>query len=224
MDELIPTITRIMPTLIAVCETWANPMERDSFYDIPDYTLYRQDRTETMGGGVALYIHAPTCHKRLTTVVMPSSQSLWVELTLSDRTVAVGCTYRPPNSDPNLFCRELELCLGKCNTTVPFILLGDLNSKNSSWLDSDVTDRAGDALSYLIDAYGFHQHVNFATHIYRGHLNSCLDLVISNLPPEEVTLSSRAPFGCSDHVAIQGTISMQPPADERGRRNLPPWT
>ena len=49
MDELIPTITRITPTLIAVCETWANPMEPDSFYDIPDYTLYRQEQNRNDG-------------------------------------------------------------------------------------------------------------------------------------------------------------------------------
>ena len=33
---------------------------------------------------------------------MSSFQSLWIERTLSDRTDTAGCTYRPPNSDPNL--------------------------------------------------------------------------------------------------------------------------
>ena len=124
----------------------------------------------------------------------------------------IGCTYRPPNSDPDDFCSKLETCLRAINLhTHTTLILGDMNGKNSDWLPSDTTDRAGDNLSYLFDAYNLQQHVNFATRITNGFPKSCIDLVASNLQDHQVQLEPAAPLGSSDHLSIVGSLDITPP-------------
>ena len=222
MDELSPLVASMQPSILAVCETWASPHDPDSFYDIPNYSLHRHDRTDTRGGGVAVYIHTCIPHTHLSTLVMPNFQSVWLQLTPAAGPFTVACTYRPPSSDPRIFCQELEVCLAACNTHQPLVLLGDMNSKHTDWLASDATDRAGEALTDLIDIYGLKQHVSMPTHIHRGALGSCLDLVISNLDQDEVQVSSLAPIGQSDHLTLHGMIPL-PTSSSHAENHTPNW-
>ena len=70
MDELSPLVASMQPSILAVCETWASPHDPDSFYDIPNYSLHRHDRTDTRGGGVAVYIHTCIPHTHLSTLAV----------------------------------------------------------------------------------------------------------------------------------------------------------
>ena len=98
-----------------------------------------------------------------------------------------------------------------------------MNGKNSDWLPSDTTDRAGDNLSYLFDAYNLQQHVNFATRITNGFPKSCIDLVASNLQDHQVQLEPAAPLGSSDHLSIVGSLDITPPPSTHPSTH-PVWT
>ena len=196
-------------SIIAVCESWCNPSEPDSLYSLAGYTLYRCDRQNNRGGGVALYVNNSINHTHLSNITMKSFESLWVEVDVgSSAPVVVGCSYRPPKSDPRLFCHELERSIHTLHPASSNILiLGDLNAKHQSWLTSDVTDEAGDCLSTLLDSYNLSQLCNFPTCITRGTPKSCLDLVITNLQSTSVSLTEAPPLGSSDHISILGQIS-----------------
>ena len=113
--------------------------------------------------------------------------------------MTVVCTYRPPRSDPQTFCSQLEDGIKACDVTSrPFLLAGDMNAKSSQWLDSDTTDAAGSHLDCLLETYGLYQHVNFPTCIVRGVPKSCLDLVISNLDPDSLKITAAPPLSSAD--------------------------
>ena len=224
MDEIAQVAIEKRPSLIAICETWANPLEPDSLYELPDYSLYRHDRQHCRGGGVAVYVHSSIPHKHKTNITMSNFESLWLELDLPNVSLTVGCSYRPPNTDPYTFCQQLEPCLGLCNMNSPFLLVGDMNAKHTSWLPTDITDRAGDLLSYLLDTAGLNQHVSFPTCISRGNLKSCLDVVISNVPEEDLSVTSYPPVGASDHVLVGGHVSLAcPPQAPTPQQNVEAW-
>ena len=224
MDEIAQVAIEKRPSLIAICETWANPLEPDSLYELRDYSLYRHDRQHCRGGGVAVYVHSSIPHKHKTNITMSNFESLWLELDLPNVSLTVGCSYRPPNTDPYTFCQQLEPCLGLCNMNSPFLLVGDMNAKHTSWLSTDITDRAGDLLSYLLDTAGLNQHVSFPTCISRGNLKSCLDVVISNVPEEDLSVTSYPPVGASDHVLVGGNVSLAcPPQAPTPQQNVEAW-
>ena len=143
---------------------------------------------------------------------MDGYESLWIRVQTHNQSLTVGCTYRPPNSHPDDFCSKLEACLRGINTQDNSILiLGDMNGKNNTWLSSDITDRAGDKLSCLFDAYGLHQHVDFPTRITNGLPKSCIDLVVTNYQEHQVQVESAPPLSSSDHLSITGCLDLSTP-------------
>ena len=143
---------------------------------------------------------------------MDGYESLWIRVQTHNQSLTVGCTYRPPNSHPDDFCSKLEACLRAINTQDNSILiLGDMNGKNNTWLSSDITDRAGDKLSCLFDAYGLHQHVDFPTRITNGLPKSCIDLVVTNYQEHQVQVESAPPLSSSDHLSITGCLGLSTP-------------
>ena len=131
------------PVFIAVQETWADCADSDAMYDINNYNLYRADRKQNFGGGVCLYISATLQQSRLG-IQLESAESVWMKITMGNYNVIVSSIYRPPRSDPNKFCEEIEQIIVDTKKQCDYLLiLGDLNAKNSTWLSTDKTDARG---------------------------------------------------------------------------------
>ena len=192
------------PVFIAVQETWADCADSDAMYDINNYNLYRADRKQNFGGGVCLYISATLQQSRLG-IQLESAESVWMKITMGNYNVIVSSIYRPPRSDPNKFCEEIEQIIVDTKKQCDYLLiLGDLNAKNSTWLSTDRTDALGENIHVLLEILGLKQYISFPTYLHRQLPKSCLDLVISNITHLETT--SAAPLGASDHVVIQGKM------------------
>ena len=86
------------------------------------------------------------------------------------------------------------------------LILGDFNATHSSWLPTDKADSMGESLHCLLSILNLQQHTNFSTHIYRQLPSACLDLVISNISSEDLSVASFPPLGASDHIVISGDI------------------
>lgn len=197
------------PSIISVSETWCRPSEPDSMYTLDGYTCYRSDRTLNRGGGVALYILNSLQHRLLSTFNDSHLESVWVEIATAATPLIVASIYRPPRGDHRQFCRQLEDDLNKTHISDRnVLLLGDFNAKNAQWLDTDVTDAAGDSLACLLQTYGLAQHVFFPTCLVRGHPKSCLDLVITNVPSDQVSSEPAMPIGSSDHLSVRGHLQI----------------
>ena len=93
--------------------------------------------------------------------------------------------------------------------------------KHTSWLP---TDRVGDLLSYPLNTAGLNQHLSFPICISKGNLKSCLDVVISNVPEEDLSVTSYPPVGASDHVLVGGHVSLAcPPQAPAIQQHVETW-
>lgn len=102
-------------SIIAVTETWLNPQNEDT-YSIPGYKFISLSRAEKLGGGVGIFINTDFSYKlrpdlnRMTSYI----ECLFIEiLQQSKPNVLVGCVYRPPNTDLDLFNSEILLLSSK---------------------------------------------------------------------------------------------------------------
>ena len=64
----------------------------------------------------------------------------------------------------------------------------------------------GESLHCLLSILNLQQHTNFSTHIHRQLPSACLDLVISNISSEDLSVASLPPLGAFDHIDISGDI------------------
>ena len=148
------------PSSIAVCESWCKPGEPHSLYSLNGYNLNQSDCIGRIGGGTMIYVLSSLTYSPLSDHVMPSFESVWVELTSENQKIRIASLYRPPRSDIRIFGAELETAI-KLHPNCPTLLLGDLNAKNSLWQLADQTDYSGDCINTLLSTYNFHQHIHF---------------------------------------------------------------
>ena len=209
LDELEHVISHQPqpPTVIAITETWCSPLESNSLYHLPGYALHRCDRQHGRGGGTLLYVSTSLTYEHLSTFEVPGYESTWIEVSADQWQTVIGVAYRPPHTDPRDFCAQLEACFRKI-TSKSVLVLGDFNTKNSEWYHHDATNLPDHLLSSLFSAYGLHQVVDFPTHCIHGLPRSCLDLVVSSLGRDHITLQQHPPLGSSDHIGIKGTLNI----------------
>ena len=210
-DELLSLLKNFpsRPVFICIFETWCRPSEPDSLCNLPQYKLFRRDRRKRSGGGAAVYVHesiTDSCEKLR--YLESSNEDIWLRIRLKNdpRTYALGCIYRPPDSECTSFCSSLEHILRQFQ---PFpsnlILTGDFNAHCSEWLETDKTDSCGEQLSDLFHTYSLEQVVDFPTNLHCGQLKACLDLIVTNL--QDITATSLPPIGKSDHDLLQCYLS-----------------
>jgi hypothetical protein len=115
----------VNPDVLAVSESWLRIATNNSEISIPNYYIFRQDRT-AKGGGVEIY-----CRDSLQSYVilyrsMPKQFELLIVHNLSrNKYLTVAACYRPPSA-PN--CALDTICeLIAPHLSSEFVLLGDLN-------------------------------------------------------------------------------------------------
>ena len=119
--------------VIAVTETWLNEANAD-IYNIDDYLHFHLVRPEKMGGGVSIFAkHGLECTVRNDLNVTNSyMETLFIEITKEssrrEKNCIVGVTYRPPNTDVQLFMEKLSEMLNLIKTENKSIyIMGDFN-------------------------------------------------------------------------------------------------
>ena len=66
--------------VLCITESWLTPQIPDSAVNIPGFNLFRNDRTNAMGGGVCTYLRHDIPCKRLVECESPDVESLWLHL------------------------------------------------------------------------------------------------------------------------------------------------
>jgi ribonuclease HI len=139
--DIIYLLQQYSVHIAALNETWIRPHYT---YNIPGYSVFRSDRDEGRGGGVALLVKS-SLHCDL--IQIPSNPFLEI-IALSVDGIGYVSIYIPPNGgfDINYF-----------NSIVPllppsFFLFGDYNAHSCSW-GCSLSDRAGNQLLSFVDKH-----------------------------------------------------------------------
>ena len=132
-DSLCSTLDCInIPfTAVAVTETWLK-QHNDDVFTMPGYVFLSSNRLQKAGGGVGLYVFDELQYRQITdlTFVTDTIECIFVEILIeSKKNLIIGCVYRPPNSDINIFNEKLQNILEhKCfQKNKNIFIMGDFN-------------------------------------------------------------------------------------------------
>ena len=82
--------------IIALTETWLNSNISDAEVSLPGLTLFRRDRLERKGGGVAVFVSESINAVRRSDLEI--DESVWIEIFLpKSKGILFGTFYRPPS-------------------------------------------------------------------------------------------------------------------------------
>ncbi|MCP3662902.1 MAG: hypothetical protein GY696_10460, partial [Gammaproteobacteria bacterium] len=128
---------------------------------IPDYSLFRKDRTRN-GGGVCLYVHQKLRPKLVKFRSAPEAEIVAVEIKLKRQTFLVASIYKPPATCTVDFVSNLSDFLSECaNPRHEILLFGDTNVDA---LQPVFLDR----FAGFLNTYRLQQIVSDPTH--KGHI------------------------------------------------------
>ena len=213
-EELKMLIFEISPVCLALQETMLGNFSCPS---PREYTVHHTPYNANIGshGGAALYVRADTPHNYLS--LQSTLQAVAVQVHL-EKKYTICSLYLPPNEAfPSDEIKSLIQQLPR-----PFLILGDMNSRNPLWGDV-IANRRGNCLSSIIGSESVSvlntgESTHF--HVQTGTL-SAIDLSISS---DDCTIDFNWHVMndrfTSDHFPIVVTTSSSPPSSRLPKWNL----
>ena len=191
--------------ILGISESWLNSSVPDQMISIPQYHLFRGDRTHASGkrtgGGVCFYTHNKynIVNRDEMTVCNPDIEIIWVQLLLKDtRPTFIGCMYRPPSSSLEAALDILDgqiLELRSRHNVCDILVMGDYN------VDT-LKPRLPDCkkLAEFRNRLALKQLIKQPTYFQQNYHSSLDDILVSN--PEYYNISGTVNTGDTDHSLI----------------------
>ena len=146
-------IDELGPSVIGVCETWLQP---SLSFRLRGYTLFREDRPQRVGGGLAVMIRDTIRSRQLTLAPFPGGvlETLAVQVELSSGWISLLIAYNPCK---HVTSNELSHFTGQLPS--PALLLGDLNARHGLWdpgiPSSSVNSSGSSVFNFLLHSTRF---------------------------------------------------------------------
>ncbi|XP_052359607.1 uncharacterized protein LOC127919803 [Oncorhynchus keta] len=194
------------PDVLAVSESWLWKATKNSEISIPNYNIFRQDRT-AKGGGVAVYCRDSLQSNVILSRSIPKQFELLIlKITLSrNKSLTVAACYRPPSAPS---CALDTICeLIAPHLASEFVLLGDLN-----W---DMLNTPA-VLQSKLDALNLTQIIKEPTRYNPNSVNkgTLIDAILTNWPSKYTSAVFNQDL--SDHCLIacirHGAAVKRPPS------------
>uniref|UniRef100_A0A674BCQ0 Reverse transcriptase domain-containing protein n=1 Tax=Salmo trutta TaxID=8032 RepID=A0A674BCQ0_SALTR len=193
------------PDVLAVSESWLRKSTKNCEIFIPNYNVFRQDRT-TKGGGVAIYCRdSLQCSVLLSRSVPKQFELLLLKIHLSkNKSLTVAACYRPPSAPSCALDTICELIAPHLSSEL--VLLGDLN-----W---DMLNTPA-ILQSKLDALNLTQIINEPTRYNPKAANTgtLIDIILTNVPSNYTSAVFNQDL--SDHCLIactrNGSAVKRPP-------------
>ena len=143
MDDIRLTVSNISPHIICVNETWLHHNINDNFISIPNYRVFRHDRSSSIGGGVAVWVHNSTQCTSVDLVNIPCGINCIVLILHSSKLILVSLYINPQTSTDSVkrniindfLVTTIDSCLSPYHT-FDTIVCGDLNRFETNMLCS----------------------------------------------------------------------------------------
>ena len=184
-------------------ESWCNPSVADTDLTLPGYQLeqeLRKDRTDTNNGiGGGLLVYSRNGHKVLPMAINNNfHQHVSFKILTSGNPVTIMLLYRPPSSVKENITNMCDLLRNLPRNT---IVIGDINLPHIDWTKGG-TDAPGRTLYDLVQEEDLAQLVHFPTHD-KGNI---LDLIITNMANDIISVNNEGKLGKSDHCIIMTEV------------------
>ena len=202
-----------MPDIIAISETKVNE-NTSANLNIPGYAFVNVN-SKTRTGGVGMYVSNELEFSRRNDLDISDDgiESCWIELArTAQKNVVIGCVYRHPKGNRELFHNILKKQLEQLNTKGHEVLVvGDLNENLLKYNEDKQTSEYLDMLLTL----GFMPIITKPTRI-TDHTATLIDHIYTNTP-EKLMKSGLCLADISDHLPIFYTIANTLPTNNEPR-------
>jgi len=213
LQELHYYLSNNAPDILCITETWlTSAVTNVVLVGDCDYTVFRKDRTDAVGGGVCILLNNKTVVG--TQVNIPSIFShlelVAADISTSLTKVRLFIGYRPPSSDKDstavAYAKDMCSCisnLSRSNYTT--LVCGDFNFPSIQWNDNSANNCDNESCSGLF--YNFcvtnslHQLVQDATRLTSSTSN-VLDLILCNDLNFVFNVNVTTPFSSCDHCIV----------------------
>jgi hypothetical protein len=190
---------------------------------LPGYSIYRQDRVETKGGGVCIFLldeifsdfFVDTLNISITSV-----DSLFLHIFNKEFSVLLGCIYRPPKTkseiDTELFSNLSQLFSQHKN----LVITGDFNFPDMIWpfnSQNHIPGSCNTLVEFLCDTH-VAQIIDQPTRFRLGQTPHVLDLIFVSEPSLISNVDYSSPIGKSDHSVV--TFEIQASISKRNKKAL----
>lgn len=142
-----------------------------------NYFIYRNDRQNSRGGGVALIVRRSVKHKLLPISTTQKIENLSIEILINNRPFIISTAYSPRYAPS--FANDI---LNLMQFNKEFIILGDFNARHYAW-NCNSSNTAGDVLYDLQQNHNFFVYYPNSPTYYpyqRNRNTSVIDIVLSN--------------------------------------------
>ena len=186
-NQIEAILTQSNLDFLALTETWLSPSIDCNLIATLGFQLYRNDRTDKRGGGVAIYLN-----DRYRCELLPLSdinmEYLGLKILFNNLSFNIIVTYIPPKEIDNQL-PQLKQIIKLCGDKET-IILGDLNT---NWLNK--SSRA--KLKLVCDKGGYSQLIKSPTRVTASS-STLIDLILSNRT-ERIQKTYNLITGLSDH-------------------------
>jgi hypothetical protein len=196
-NELCVILLEKLADILIVGETKIDESFPNAQFNVPEYSLYRQDRNE-YGGGVMMYVHSSIPHRirhDLNKFVCNGLEGIILEMNVSKKKWLLSGLYKPPSVKDHIFedtfCKVIDTLF---HETKNVICTGDLNFNM----------KKKNTLKDICNIYGLKNKIIGAT-CFKGDSETALDVfLVSNTTKEEFGSCVNTDIGVSDCHNIVG--------------------
>lgn len=182
-----------------------------------EYSVYRKDRFDKLGGGVCILVNNNAFSSSAVNLLDKHAHLELVAINICNlpfkcRLITV---YRPPTYDTDIsgciYCQDLSDCVENLSCiNCAVIICGDFNLPTySSNVQSYKNFSCSSIMSDVFSKHAFVQYVSEPTRYNRPNSNhnaSLLDLVLCNDSNLILNVNVNSPFSTSDHCVVQFDI------------------
>ena len=169
-----------------------------------EYDIYRSDRSDKQGGGVALLIKKNLSSHLVSSSEIDGGEVLWVMVNTNKEKILIGTFYRSNVTKLDPINKLFEDLDAFSSFNCPIVLLGDYNLPNVNWnIPSAPCAWEQDIILEKFLQLGFRQYVDEPT-----RENNILDLILCNSDNVVQNTSLLDPLSTSDHSMVCFNVSL----------------
>lgn len=231
MNELRQRVATGNFDIVGITETFAHPGVEDAELGLEGYNLFRKDRHEQKGGGVALYIRdsiSATLHTMLSKSKF--EESIWCTVKGDKTEVLVGLVYRSPSSTEANNCKllnDIHMAADLCKDRQLLLLMGDFNFPEINYRVNQVSAGSGSASEIFYtttEDLFLTQYVEEPTRVRDHNKPSILDYIFTNEEDLiEEKIAYETPLGKSDHVVLTWKTTISATATDSKQKKHNYW-